>query len=70
VHPELGKPMPVSQLEKKLENMGIVWFRQKAIKNWYSDLDEQSSVSQIESLVSHLLYIPATYPHNHVQSSS
>jgi hypothetical protein len=70
VHPELRKPMPVSHLEKKLENMGIVWFRQKAIKNWYSDLDEQSSVSKIESLVSLQLYIPATYPHNHVPSSS
>jgi hypothetical protein len=32
--------MPVSQLEKKLDDVGIVWFRQKAIKNWYSDLRE------------------------------
>jgi hypothetical protein len=42
MHPELSKPMPMSQVKKKLENTGIMRFGQKAIKNWYSALDEDS----------------------------
>lgn len=40
MHTELGKTMPVSQIEEKLEDVCIVGFRQKAIKNGYCTLNE------------------------------
>ena len=51
MHPELSKSMPVSQVEKKLENDCVVGFRQKAIKNWYGALDEHWDVSKIQILI-------------------
>ena len=45
MHPELGKAMPVSQVEQKLKNAHIVGFRKEAIKDWYSILDESLDVT-------------------------
>jgi hypothetical protein len=43
---ELGKTVPVHQIEEKLEDTCIVGFRQKAIENRYSALlNEELSVS-------------------------
>jgi hypothetical protein len=38
VHTKFGEAMPVGQFKQELENICIVGFMQKAIKNGYSTL--------------------------------
>ena len=40
MHMELSEAMPVSQIKQDSEDICVVGFRQKAIKNWYGTLDE------------------------------
>jgi len=38
MHTELGETMPVCQIKEEREDMCVVGFRQKTLKNWYSTL--------------------------------
>ena len=66
MHTKLGKPMPVSEIKEDIEDICIMRFREKAIKDRYRTLNEKIKTK----CPSHVCHLLATYPRSHELSFS
>ena len=46
VHVKFSKSMPSCEFKEEIENDGVVWLREKAIKNWYCALSIESEAEK------------------------
>ena len=50
VHAKFSKSMPSCEFKEEIENDGVVWLREKAIKNWYCALSIESEAEKQKRL--------------------